>query len=227
MRLFKDKHEITLLEKSAQITAEAHKSIMSRSKPGMYAYELESEIIRIFRKHNAREAYPSIVAPGKEACILHYIQNDARLNKNELILVDAGAEYKYMATDVTRTFPTGKKFPSAARDLYEVVLAAQEAAIKCAKKDTTLANIHKRTIKKLTLGLMELKILGSNLDENLEKEKWKSFYMHQTSHWLGMDVHDVGRYFTKQKKPRRLKNGMVFTIEPGIYISAKKNKSTV
>lgn len=223
MRLFKDKYEIELLTKSARITARAHKKIISIARPGMYAYELEAEIIRIFRQNNAWEAYPSIVAPGKEACILHYIQNDAKLKKGEMVLVDAGAEYQYMATDVTRTFPVQKKFSPAARDLYSVVLKAQKAAIKACTSGNTLPEIHKLTIRLLTLGLMDLEILGKGLDENLEKQNWKKFYMHRTSHWLGMDVHDAGMYYSRKKNPRKLENGMVITIEPGLYIG-KNNK---
>ncbi|MDH5656467.1 MAG: M24B family metallopeptidase, partial [Spirochaetia bacterium] len=217
MRLIKDAQEIALMKECAEITREAHVEAMKMVRPGIYEYELDAKIMQTFKKYGGDFAYPSIVASGNNACILHYIENNAVIKENDLILIDAGAEKDYLNADVTRTFPASGTFTQAQKTIYEIVLAAQKKAISSMIENNNLENVHLDAVRILTEGLIETGILTGSVDENLEKQTYKKFYMHKTSHWLGRDVHDVGNYHLG-KEFRPLQNGMVATIEPGIYI---------
>jgi len=170
-----------------------------------------------FRKRGARAGYPSIVAAGSNACILHYIENNSILRDGDLILVDAGAEKHYMNSDVTRVFPAGAVFPPAKRDLYEIVLEVQKDAISRVRAGSSMAAVHEETVRRIAEGLRELGLLQDPLEKIIEEESYKKYFMHGTGHWLGADVHDVGLYYI-QGEPRALRDGMVCTVEPGIYI---------
>ncbi|MFK7896933.1 MAG: aminopeptidase P N-terminal domain-containing protein [Myxococcota bacterium] len=226
MRLFKSSAEIELMQKAADISFEAHHGAARLSQPGRMEYELEAELGRVFRaRGGSGPAYTSIVGGGKNATILHYIRNDQPLVEGEVVLIDAGVEYQGYASDVTRTYPVGGRFSPAARDLYEVVLEAQLASIEASGPGSILPDIHAASVRKLTEGMIELGILKGDLDELIQTEKYRAYYMHGTSHWLGLDVHDVGAYIQKSSSeggapPRPLEPGMAFTIEPGLYIAA-------
>jgi Xaa-Pro aminopeptidase len=229
MRLHKSDDEIQLMQHAADISCEAHRRAALLAQPGRHEYELEAELAYIFRSRGgAGPAYGSIVGSGVNATILHYIRNDQKLAKGDLVLIDAGVEVEGYASDVTRTYPVGGRFEPAARDLYEVVLAAQLAAIDVSGPGKTLPEIHSAALHVLCEGLVTLGVLKGSVDEMIESEAYRPYYMHGTSHWLGLDVHDVGAYVTKsgkqdqagEAKPRPLCKGMVYTIEPGLYISA-------
>jgi Xaa-Pro aminopeptidase len=220
MRLRKSDAEVAIMKRASAITREAHLAAMRAATPGRYEYEVEAELLRTFRAHGSeRPAYGSIVGSGPNATILHYRKNDRRLEANDLLLIDAGAEYGYYACDVTRTFPVSGKFTPEQRAIYELVLAAQLATIEAAKVGATLEGLHDVAVNVLVDGLLELKLIEGSRQEALEKGDYKKFYMHRTSHWLGMDVHDVGRYH-QNGAPRALEPGFVLTVEPGLYISA-------
>jgi Xaa-Pro aminopeptidase len=229
MRLHKSDDEIRLMQRAADISCEAHRRAALLAQPDRHEYELEAELAYIFRSRGgAGPAYGSIVGSGVNATILHYIRNDQRLAKGDLVLIDAGVEVEGYASDVTRTYPVGGRFEPAARDLYEVVLAAQLAAIDASGPGKTLPEIHSAALHVLCEGLIALGVLKGSVDEIIESEAYRPYYMHGTSHWLGLDVHDVGAYVTNsgkqnqagEAKPRPLCKGMVYTIEPGLYISA-------
>jgi Xaa-Pro aminopeptidase len=220
MRLFKADAEVRRLRKAAEITAEAHLSAMRDGQPGRREYQVQAEIEYAFRRRGATgPAYPSIVASGPNATVLHHTSNDRVLGHDELLLVDAGAERAGYCADVTRTYPTGRRYGPAQRDLYGVVLAAQLAAIAAARAGTTLEAVHKTALRVLVEGLLALGLLRGSVDEAIEQGLYQRFYMHRTSHWLGRDVHDVGQY-ARDGSPRLLEPGMVFTVEPGLYIPA-------
>jgi Xaa-Pro aminopeptidase len=220
LRLFKDQKEVDLMRKAADITAEAHVELMQSARPGMFEYELEGLLRRTFRARGAeRPAYSPIVGSGPNATILHHRRNDRRIEAGDLVLVDAGCEYEYYAADVTRTFPVDKRFSPTQRAVYEVVLEAQLAAIERTVPGQTLDQIHEVAVQVIVDGLIELGLIEGPRDAALADGRYKKFYMHRTSHWLGMDVHDVGRYF-EAGAPRALSPGMVLTVEPGIYIAA-------
>lgn len=220
MRLFKSEAEIAAMQKAVDITGKAHQRAMKICKPGMYEYELEAELLHEFCRHGARfQAYTSIVGAGKNACVLHYISNNQKIAEEDLVLIDAGAEYQNYAADITRTFPASGKFRGEQRAIYELVLAAQLAAIKLIKPGKSFEAGQEAIVKIITQGLLDLKILKGNLDQLIENKAYLPFYMHKSGHWLGLDVHDVGRYLIKEKW-RSLQEGMVLTVEPGIYISA-------
>ncbi len=216
MRMIKSTEEIELMRECADIAAEAHIALMKKTKPGMHEYELEAVIMDAFRRHNAVEGYPSIVASGRNACVLHHIENNRRIEAGDLVLVDAGAEKHCLNSDVTRTFPASPSFSQIQKDVYEVVLASQLRAIARTVKGATLDEIHAGTVRDLTQGLIDLGVLSGSLDENVDQKHYLRYYMHRTGHWLGMDVHDVGSYMTNGS-PRKLENGMVCTVEPGLY----------
>ena len=219
-RLKKDASEIEAMSRASAITHEAHLAAMRVAVPGAYEYEVEAEILRTYRKHGAeRAAYGSIVGSGPNATILHYRKNDRRIEKGDLLLIDAGAEFDYYASDVTRTFPVDGKFTDAQRTIYELVLQAQLAAIDVIRPGATIDDVHQCAVRVLTTGLIQLGLLSGNVDEAVEKGTYKAFYMHGTSHWLGMDVHDVGGYFSDVKVKRQFQPGYVLTVEPGIYIA--------
>jgi Xaa-Pro aminopeptidase len=230
MRLFKDAHEIDIMRRAAAISARAHVRAMQVCKPGMREYHLEAELLHEFRNSGAQSvAYNSIVASGENSCILHYRAGNAELRSGELCLIDAGCELDGYASDITRTFPVNGKFTGPQRALYEITLAAQEAAIAMTKPGNTFMQPHEAALKVLTQGLLDEKLLKlsdlGSLDNAIETGAYRRFYMHRTSHWLGMDVHDVGSYREatqdshQDEKPwRTLKSGMVITIEPGLYV---------
>ncbi|MFT3921939.1 MAG: aminopeptidase P N-terminal domain-containing protein [Myxococcales bacterium] len=218
MRLRKTDAEIDIMRRAGSITREAHLAAMRVATPGRYEYEVEAELLRVFRAHGSeRPAYGSIVGSGPNATILHYRKNDRRLAEGDLLLIDAGAEYGYYASDVTRTFPVSGTFSSAQREVYEVVLDSQLAAIEAVRPGATLDAIHDVAVSVLVDGLLKLGLVKGDKQEILAKGDYKQFYMHRTSHWLGMDVHDVGRYH-QAGSPRPLEPGFVLTIEPGLYI---------
>ena len=219
MRLKKDARELELMREAAAITAEAHLELMRVTRAGMYEYELEGLLRRAFRARGAeRPAYSPIVGSGPNATILHHRRNDRRIEPGDLVLVDAGCEYGYYASDVTRTYPADKRFTPAQRDVYEVVLDSQLAAIEKTRVGATLDEVHRAALEVIVDGLIRLGLIEGPGDAALADGRYKRFYMHRTSHWLGMDVHDVGRYF-KDGAPRKLEEGMVLTVEPGIYVS--------
>lgn len=219
MRLFKEAAEIRLMKQSAYAAASAHVRAMQLTHPGVSEAELEADIAREFARHGARfPAYNSIVAGGENACILHYVENDQLLRDGDLVLVDAGAEYAWYASDITRTFPVNGVYSPVQRAAYMCVLKAQLAAIAEVRPGNTWNRIHDTAVKVLTQGLVELGILKGRINELLEKMAYKPFYMHKTGHWLGLDVHDVGDYQI-DGMPRVLEPGMVLTVEPGLYFS--------
>jgi Xaa-Pro aminopeptidase len=219
MRLRKGAGEVATMRKAGAITREAHVAAMRVALPGRYEYEVEAELLRAFRMHGSeRPAYGSIVGSGPNATILHYRKNDRRLLEGDLLLIDAGAEYGLYASDVTRTFPVSGTFSPAQREIYELVLSSQLAAIAAVKPGATLEGIHDVTLGVLVDGLIALGLLTGSKQEVLEKGDYRRFYMHRTSHWLGMDVHDVGRYHLNGA-PRPLEPGFVLTVEPGLYIA--------
>lgn len=218
MRLCKDTFEIDVMRRAARITAEGHRRAMAECRPGMFEYELEAALSHTFRTRGAaRHAYPPIVASGHNTTVLHYTRNDRRIADGDLVLIDAACELDGYAADITRTFPANASFTGEQRALYEVVLAAQRAAIDACGPGVDLEQLHKRALEVIVDGLIELKLLAGTRDEVIGEQSHKRFFPHRSSHWLGMDVHDVGRYFLRGQ-PRTLEPGMVFTLEPGIYI---------
>ena len=219
MRLFKSRTEITAMRKSARIAAKAHQRAMQICKPGMNEAEIHAELLHAFTRNQCEASYVPIVAGGANACVLHYIANRDQLNDGELLLIDAGAEYDGYASDITRTFPVNGKFDGPQRDLYQVVLAAQLEAIDTVRAGNPWEHVHEAAVQVATEGMIDLGILKGSLDEVLEEEYFKDYYVHNTGHWLGLDVHDVGEYEIDGHS-RVLEAGMVFTVEPGIYIPA-------
>ena len=222
MRLIKTEEEIALMQRSADIAAEAHREAMKAVRPGMKEYEVEALIEHIFRRQGAAApAYNSIVGTGANATILHYIQNDATLEDGHLLLVDAGAEYQGYASDITRTFPVNGRYTDAQREVYELVLKAQVACVEMARPGVTMDALKKHSIEILTEGMVRLGLLEGEPAKLIEEEKYKQFYMHGLGHYLGLDVHDVGPYYARDtKEGRPLAPGVVITVEPGIYIAA-------
>lgn len=219
MRLIKSEEEIALMQRAADIASEAHRRAMQEARPGLKEYEIEALIEYHFRRSGASApAYSSIVGGGANATILHYINNDAELRDGDLLLIDAGAEFQGYASDITRTFPVGGRFTEAQRDIYELVLKAQTDCIEMTAPGVTMDELHGRSVEILTEGMVRLGLLRGEVAKLIEEEKYKQFYMHRLGHFLGMDVHDVGRYQI-QGQARPLSPGMVITIEPGIYIA--------
>ncbi|MEN8183309.1 MAG: aminopeptidase P N-terminal domain-containing protein [Myxococcota bacterium] len=219
MRLHKELGELDLLRKAADISREAHQEAARLAHDGVFEYELEATLDWVFRRRGARgPAYPSIVGGGANATILHYITNDQKLEDGDLVLIDAGCELEGYASDVTRTYPVGGRFEGERRAVYEVVLLAQQAGLDAVRPGATLEAIHEITLRTLVTGLLDLDLLTGDLDDVIERKAYQPYYMHRTSHWLGLDVHDVGAY-SKDGGPRPLEPGMVFTVEPGIYVA--------
>jgi len=218
-RLFKSDAEIDVMRKAGEITAAAHVKAMKASKPGLYEYSLEAEILHGFVSEGARfPAYSSIVGSGDNACILHYIDNNEPLKDGDLVLIDAGCELECYAADITRTFPVNGKFSKAQADIYQIVLDAQMAAIEQVKPNNHWNHPHEAAVEVIVDGLLKLGLLKGTREEVIENEDYKQFYMHRTGHWLGLDVHDVGEYKSGGEW-RVLEPGMVMTVEPGIYIA--------
>ncbi len=223
MRLVKDADEQDTMRRAAKISCGAHRRAMRFTRPGQYEYEVEAELLHEFCRHGARHpAYTSIVAVGANACTLHYVGNNAQLNDGELLLIDAGCELDSYASDITRTFPVSGKFSAAQKDVYEIVLAAQAAAISAAHPGRLWNLPHEAALRVLAQGFIDLKLCKGNVESVLESGSYRQFYMHRTGHWLGMDVHDVGEYkIGDQWRP--LQPGMTLTVEPGCYIRPSDN----
>jgi Xaa-Pro aminopeptidase len=221
MRLVKDAHELDVMRRAARIAAAAHRRAMQRARPGRYEYEIEAELLYEFRRNGAQSpAYSPIVAGGANACVLHYVSNDAPLRDGDLLLIDAGCELDGYASDLTRTYPVNGRFSAGQREVYEIVLAAQRAAMDGVRAGRAWNEPHDAAVKVLAQGMLDLKLLAGTLEEVLEKEAYKRFYMHRTGHWLGLDVHDAGDY-KRRGDWRALAPGMVLTVEPGLYIRAE------
>ena len=218
LRLFKSKDEIRLMQRAADISVAAHEAAMRAARPGMPEYALQAEVERVFRQHDAEPAYGSIVGAGANACVLHYRANNAAAKDGDLVLIDAGAEYRGYAADITRTFPVNGRFSKQQRALHDLVGAAQAAALAQAKPGMPYEAGHAAAVSTLTEGLLQLGLLKGKLEKNIADGSYKRFYRHKTGHWLGLDVHDVGDYRIDGES-RLLEPGMVFTIEPGLYIS--------
>jgi Xaa-Pro aminopeptidase len=217
-RLFKSAEELRVMNRAGEIAAEAHCRAMRACRPGVYEYQLEAEILHTFKMAGARfEAYPSIVGSGENACILHYIENSARMKDGDLVLIDAGCEYDGYASDITRTFPVNGKYSPEQAALYEIVLEAQKEAIALVQPGRHWNEPHEAAVRVIVEGLVKLGLLKGTVDELIETEAYKPFYMHRTGHWLGLDVHDVGDYKVGGVW-RELESGMVMTVEPGIYV---------
>jgi len=223
LRLIKGAAEIRAMKKAASVSVAAHCRAMSRCQPGMFEYEIEAELEYAFRQGGAQyPAYPSIVAGGENACILHYIDNNRRLRKHDLLLIDAGAEIDCYCADITRTFPVGGRFSGRQKALYEIVLEAQLVAINAVSPGASFNDPHEAAVRAITTGLKDLKLLKGSVDSLIEKTAYRKFFVHRTSHWLGLDVHDVGEYRLGETW-RVLEPGMVLTIEPGIYVPAHRS----
>ena len=218
MRLIKGPEELAVMRRAAGITAGAHRRAMRAARPGRSEFEIEAELVHEFRRHGAQApAYTPIVAGGERACVLHYIQNDGVLKDGELLLIDAGCELDGYAADVTRTFPVNGRFSAPQREVYDLVLAAQAAAIAEVKPGNPWDAPHRAAVNVLAQGMIDLKLLSGSVAEVVGTEAYKKFYMHRTGHWLGLDVHDAGDYM-RDKQWRALAPGMVLTVEPGCYI---------
>ncbi|WXB11045.1 aminopeptidase P N-terminal domain-containing protein [Pendulispora albinea] len=218
-RLFKSEDDLVKMRKAAAITAEAHVRAMAMARPGMNEAEIEGMFLETFRRRGAkRAAYQPIVGSGPNTTVLHYIENGRMMEEGDLLLIDAGAEYEYFASDVTRTFPVSGTFSREQRALYEVVLEAQLESIAACRAGTPIDAVHDRAVEVVTRGLVRLGLLSGEPEKLIAEEKYKPFFMHRSNHWLGMDVHDVGGYFVGAKV-RPLEPGMVLTVEPGVYIS--------
>jgi Xaa-Pro aminopeptidase len=218
-RLIKSAAEQRLLRKAGQISARGHIRAMQSCRPGLFEYQLEAELLHEFARAGARHpAYPSIVGSGDNACILHYVENTAKMRGGDMVLIDAGCEFQHYASDVTRTFPVGGVFSKEQRALYEVVLAAQQAAIQAVRPGNHFNQPHDASVRVITEGLVELGLLKGRVSNLISKEAYRDVYMHKAGHWLGMDVHDVGDY-RLDNAWRLLEPGMVLTVEPGIYIA--------
>ncbi|MDQ2822805.1 MAG: aminopeptidase P N-terminal domain-containing protein [Pseudomonadota bacterium] len=222
MRVIKDAEEQATMLRAATISGQAHARAMRAARPGMFEYELEAELLYEFRRNGAQApAYPSIVATGANACVLHYSANDAQTRDGDLVLIDAGCEFDSYASDITRTFPVNGRFSAPQRQLYELVLAAQAAALSAVVPGRPYNGIHDAAVRVLTEGMFDCGLLSrdtaGSVDDAIASRAYQQFYMHGTGHWLGLDVHDAGRY-RDDEQSRPLMAGMALTVEPGIYV---------
>ncbi len=218
MRLIKGPEELAAMRRAAEISTAAHRRAMSAVHPGMKEFEIEAELVHEFRRHGAwAPAYSPIVAGGANACVLHYVENDAELNAGELLLIDAGCEWEGYAADITRTFPVSGEYSGVQREVYELVLAAQRAAIAEVKPGMPWDAPHEAALQVLVRGMVDLGLCHGTVDGVIESGDYKRFYMHRTGHWLGLDVHDAGDY-KREGKWRALVPGMTLTVEPGLYL---------
>jgi Xaa-Pro aminopeptidase len=218
LRLYKSRSELRVMRKAARIAADAHVRAMRAVRPGMNEHEIEAELLHAFRREGAVPSYEPIVGGGANACVLHYRANNALLRDGDLLLIDAGAEYQCYASDITRTFPVNGRYSPEQRALYDIVLAAQLAGIEEVRAGHPFNAYHDAAVRTITKGLCKLGLLGGSLDKNLREHTYRTFYMHKTGHWLGLDVHDAGDYRVDGEF-RVLEPGMVVTVEPGIYIA--------
>jgi Xaa-Pro aminopeptidase len=220
LRLLKTEAELDNIRKATAISAQAHNRAREFTKVGHYEYQIQAEIEHTFRLEGGMgPAYPSIVASGANACILHYINNNRQVQENELLLIDAGCAYNYYNGDITRTFPVNGKFTPEQKIIYEIVLEAQLKAIEVVKTGNPYNLFHDTAVRTIVEGLVDLGLLVGDIDEIIKEEKYKPFYMHRTGHWLGLDVHDAGGYKVNEETWQTLQPGHVLTVEPGIYIS--------
>ncbi len=218
MRVIKSTEEIQMLRRAAEISAKGHTAAMKAVRPGMYEYEVQAIMEYVFRSNGSRRnGYPSIVGSGPNTCILHYTNNNRTMLEGELLLIDAGAEFDYYTGDITRTYPVNGRFTPEQRAVYEIVLEAQKKAIFAARPGVNYAQVHALAVEALTEGMIQLGLLSGTLKENLENHNYTKYFLHRTSHWLGMDVHDAGVYKNGDQW-RSLEPGMVLTVEPGIYV---------
>ena len=225
LRLYKSDNEIELIKNAINISKTGFEHTLNILKPGINEYEIQTELEYQFRKNGSRyNAYPAIIASGKNACVLHYINNNSFLNDDEFILIDAGAEYENYASDITRTYMISNNINSLKKMIYDIVFDAQQKAINSVKPNTTLSKIHKIALEVLVQGLKDIKILKGSKEEIIERNLYKEFYMHGTSHWLGLDVHDTCPY-TLNQKDILLEPGMIFTVEPGLYFTNRSKYS--
>jgi Xaa-Pro aminopeptidase len=219
LRLHKRPEEITALRKAAEISVEAHVLAMRAGRPGVFEHELEALINYTFRRHGGSgPGYTTIVGAGENATILHYIENKCAIGDGDLVLVDAGCEYNHYTADITRTWPASGKFTPVQRRVYQIVLDTQVEAVAMVKPGVTIDEIHNHCVRRLTEGMIELGLLAGSAEDRVADQSYRKFYMHGTSHWLGLDVHDVGAY-TRDGKARPLEPGMVITVEPGLYVA--------
>ncbi|BCG08109.1 Xaa-Pro aminopeptidase [Buttiauxella agrestis] len=217
-RLFKSEEEIIALRRAGEITALAHTRAMEKCRPGMFEYQLEGEILHEFNRHGARfPSYNTIVGSGENACILHYTENESQMRDGNLVLIDAGCEYKGYAGDITRTFPVNGKFSAPQREIYDIVLESLETALQLYRPGTSMQEVTAQVVRIMVTGLVKLGILNGEIDKLIADNAHRPFFMHGLSHWLGLDVHDVGVY--GQDRSRVLEPGMVITVEPGLYIA--------
>jgi Xaa-Pro aminopeptidase len=220
MRLFKSRSELKIMRQAARVSAKAHQRVMRICGPGVWEYQLEGEFVNSCAQQGARyQAYPPIVGGGNNACVLHYIDNRDRLQDGDMLLIDAGCELECYASDITRTYPVNGVFSESQRQLYELVLAAQAAAIGKVQPGNHWNAPHDAAVRTITRGLVKLGILKGSVPKLIRDEKYKRFFPHRTGHWIGMDVHDVGDYKVDGAW-RELEPGMVLTVEPGLYIPA-------
>ncbi|GAL56672.1 Xaa-Pro aminopeptidase [Pseudescherichia vulneris NBRC 102420] len=218
MRLFKSPEEIDVLRRAGEISALAHTRAMQACRPGMFEYQLEGEILHEFNRHGARFAsYNTIVGGGENGCILHYTENESELRDGDLVLIDAGCEYRGYAGDITRTFPINGKFTPAQREIYDIVLASLDAALTLFRPGTSIQDVTSDVVRIMITGLVKLGILKGDVEQLMADNAHRAFFMHGLSHWLGLDVHDVGVY--GPDRSRTLEPGMVLTVEPGLYIA--------
>ncbi len=217
MRVIKTSDELTVLRKAVEISCRAHSAAMKAARPGKTEYQIQAIIEYVFRSRgSSRNGYPSIVGSGPNACILHYTENRRTLADGDLLLVDAGAEFEYYTGDITRTYPVSGKFTPPQRAVYDIVLHTQKKVIDAVAPGITYNELHSLTVREITQGLIDLNVLTGSVDENIENDNYKKYFMHRTGHWLGLDVHDPGKYFNGHES-RVLEPGMVLTIEPGLY----------
>ncbi|AJZ91126.1 proline aminopeptidase P II [Klebsiella michiganensis] len=218
LRLFKSEEEIAIMRRAGEISALAHTRAMQACRPGMFEYQLEGEIHHEFTRHGARyPSYTTIVGGGENGCILHYTENESELRDGDLVLIDAGCEYQSYAGDITRTFPVNGKFSPAQREIYDIVLESLETALKLYRPGTSMQEVTTEVVRIMVKGLVKLGILKGDVDHLIANNAHRAFFMHGLSHWLGLDVHDVGAY--GQDRSRVLEPGMVITVEPGLYIA--------
>ena len=222
MRVYKSREELSAMRRSARVAIEAHELAMQICEPGMNEADIHASLMHTFTRHQCEPSYLPIVGGGANACVLHYIANNDVLHDGDLLLIDAGAEYDGYASDITRTFPVNGKFSPQQRQLYDIVLAAQAAAFEKARAGNQWEDVHNAAIRVAAEGMIDLGVLRHGLEEELESEGYKHFYVHKTGHWLGLDVHDVGEY-TIDGHSRQLEPGMVLTVEPGIYIHPEES----
>ncbi len=220
LRLVKSRAELDVMRRAADVSAAAHGHAMSMCRPGLYEYEIEAEFQAAFRRHDGCAAYPPIVGGGANACVLHYVRNGECLRDGDLLLIDAGVELENYASDITRTFPVNGRFSAEQRAVYEIVLAAQQAAIDAVRPGNHWNAPHEAATRVLVTGMVDLGLLRGEVDGLIERGDYRPFFMHRTGHWLGMDVHDVGDYRIDGHW-REFEPGMVLTVEPGLYLSER------